>query len=86
MILLVEVEPRIRDDGGVLRKPDLLLVRGDVVVVCDVAVCWEGLEPLAAVADKAHHYNDDSFNVKLSEKFLNREIRHHPLVLGARGG
>lgn len=62
------MEPRIRDVSGALRKPDLLLYREGTLVVCDVAIVWEGPEPLTtAAADKVRRYDDPPFNGKVLE-------------------
>uniref|UniRef100_A0A1A9Z6D4 Uncharacterized protein n=1 Tax=Glossina pallidipes TaxID=7398 RepID=A0A1A9Z6D4_GLOPL len=40
----VSIERHIRGRGGRLLKPDLILTKGDRVIVCDIGIHWEGQE------------------------------------------
>ncbi|KAK9703897.1 hypothetical protein QE152_g29020 [Popillia japonica] len=55
---IVEEEQRLRLADGSLRKPDLILAKGDTVAVCDVTVAWEGPTPLdIAYNQKVAYYS-----------------------------
>lgn len=82
----VEIEPRIRARNGLLRVPDLTLVKGDTVVVCDAAVSWEGPDALhLAGANKIAHYSNHDFVLALQAIYPGKVIKVAPLILGARG-
>lgn len=82
----VEEEPHIRGEDGSLKKPDLLMVKGDQVVITDVAVCWEAPNPLgAAYRTKQFIYGGQEFLDKVREMYPDKVILVLPLIVGARG-
>lgn len=82
----VEVEPRIRCASGVLKIPDLVCIKNEQVIVCDVAIPWEGPQSLnATYAHKQATYGDTETINAISAKFPNRNIKVEALIIGARG-
>lgn len=79
-------EPHIRDDEQRLHKPDLLMEKNDQVVICDVAVHWEGPNPLTvAYEHKEATYSTTALLSKLASTYPQKAIYVLPLVVGARG-
>lgn len=82
----VTVEPHTRDALGRPRYPDLVLEKGNGVVVADVAVHWEAPNPLAtAFQHKVAKYSDPDFVRALQRIHPDKEINISAMVLGARG-
>lgn len=83
---IVESEPRIRTQEGVLRKPDLLFLKDNEVVLCDVAVAWEGPDGLRRTHDhKVAYYGETTFVQALQTRHPSKTITITALILGARG-
>lgn len=83
---MVVEEQRLNLQDGQLRKPDLILPKGSTVVVCDVAVSWEGPRSLgAAYEQKILYYSQPAVMEALQRRYPGKEIRVTSLVLGARG-
>lgn len=83
----VEVEPRLRDSEGRLRKPDLVFINNTDIITSDVGIHWEGPEPLEmAATDKIRHYSDGSLQRTLQGRYPGRSYSIVPFILGARGG
>lgn len=57
-----ELEPHVRHQDGTLFKPDLVVHQPDSTTVVDVAICWEGHQPLSAAwQTKYQVYNHPKF-------------------------
>lgn len=83
---IVETEPRIRCQNGVLKIPDLVCYNDSKVVVCDVAVSWEGPNSLSQTANhKIGTYNDPLTVQAVRAKYANRTPSVFAIVVGARG-
>lgn len=79
-------EPNIRLEDGQLRKPDLILLKGSVVVACDVTISWEGPCSLdSAYQNKVSYYSEPAVLQGLQRRYPGREVKVMALVLGARG-
>lgn len=79
-------EPHIRDDDRRLHKPDLLMRKDEQVIICDVAVHWEGPNPLTvAYEHKEATYSTSAFLRKVESLYPEMAIYVLPLVVGARG-
>lgn len=72
-----EIEPRLRDRGGVLRKPDIVFISEPRVIVSYTAVC-------SIQCRRTCSYNDDALNDVLRAKYPRRIINHLPFILAAR--
>lgn len=82
----VEREPNIRCTDGTLKKPDLVLRKGDEVIISDAQVCWEGPRRLTeAYAGKVSYYSTPTFTNAIMRRFPGATITVLPLILGARG-
>lgn len=82
----VEVEPHIRGEDGILKKPDLLLRRGNTLVVVDVSICWESPNPLAIqYQHKNATYSSAPFISALRRRLPGCDIYCRALIIGARG-
>lgn len=82
----VEVEPRIRCASGILKIPDLVCLKDNKMVVCDVAIAWEGPQSLDVTYNhKRATYNDGGTLQALKDKYKIEEISVEALVVGARG-
>lgn len=85
---LVEVEPYITDSKGIRHKPDLIIRKGDSVIVTDVQVSWEGDTSLISVWDgKRATYDTPEFDEAVKRRFHDHNIGilHRPIIIGARG-
>lgn len=83
---VVEEEPHIRCTDGALRKPDLVLQMGCRVIVCDVAVSWEGPSSLSLAAlNKRAIYSEPRFLSAMASRYPGKHIVVAPLIVGARG-
>lgn len=82
----VSVEPRYRDEGGRLRKPDLVFKKGSCLVITDVTVAWERPEPLdVAYENKVAIYSDRSFLNAVRARHPGCDVHVTALAMGARG-
>lgn len=81
----VEIEPRIRCASGLLKIPDLVCTKGNEVVICDVAVSWEGPESLSAAhGHKIATYRNADTLAALRNRYATDNILFKPLIIGAR--
>lgn len=55
----VETEQNIWDTNGLRRKPDLLLKKGDNIIVSGIAIYWVGPRPLLIIDTKSEYYSED---------------------------
>lgn len=79
-------EPYIRMSDGSLKKPDLIILKDDFIIVCDVGVHWEGPQNLNhSYHQKVAAYSSECFINKLKETFPQKDIFIAPLIVGARG-
>ncbi|KAK9719194.1 hypothetical protein QE152_g22800 [Popillia japonica] len=60
---IVEEATRLRLADGSLRKPDLTMVRGDTIVVCDITIVWEGPNPLTMAYQQKVAYYRPTHNI-----------------------
>lgn len=82
----IEVEPRLRLPDGTLKKPDVLCEKGDNVIISDIAIHWEGPEPLnVQFLNKVTLYSSPMLISLLQARFPNKNIYVLPMVVGARG-
>lgn len=82
----IEVEPNIRSDDGILRKPDLILHKNGCATVIDVGVHWEGPNNLiSAFANKKTKYSNPYFISTCMSKFNVLNVAVVPFIIGARG-
>lgn len=82
----VTAEPHIRDDNGILKKPDLLFEKDDTVIITDVSISWEGPEKISSsFALKQNIYSTPRFVEMLQRSYPNKKIYVLPYILGARG-
>ena len=82
----VVVEPRIRCMSGRLRIPDLILTKDDQAIVSDVAVSWEGPNPLmASYNNKLAKYGEQEFIEAVRNRLGHGNITVAPMIIGARG-
>lgn len=51
----------IRSDAGCVKKPDILLVKGNEAVICDVTIFWEGRPLASAYEQKVNYYSTRDF-------------------------
>lgn len=80
-------EPRLRLSTGELRKPDLVLIKNDKAVVCDIGVHWEGWGDLKKFwNNKREVYNNNGCIEAVKSKFNVNNVICLPLIVGARGG
>lgn len=69
-----------------LFKPDLVVHHQVSTTVVDVAVCWEGHQPLSAAwQTKLQVYNHPKFVEAASQRWPGKPIIILPLIVGARG-
>lgn len=81
-----QAEPRIRLPNGELKKPDMILIKGDKVIVSEVGCHWEGPESLqAAYKNKLALYSTDLCIEAYKRKFPNKTVYVLPFIMGARG-
>lgn len=81
-----QVEPHVRLADGQLRKPDLILKRDGEVVICDVAVPWEGPQDMGLTyTHKIAYYGEEAMTTAVQKIFPGCNITVAPLVIGARG-
>lgn len=79
-------EPSIWTSDGQRRKPDIIAIKGEEVVITDVQIVWEGPRPLAAAfANKSHYYSIPEFIEGCRRKWPGKEISILSIILGARG-
>lgn len=80
----IEVEPYIAQTDGARRKPDLLCVKNENVVVCNVGVSWKSTLLTTAYDNKVEYYGQpvDSIRQKYGE---NKSILIASFILSARG-
>lgn len=79
-------EPHFRTSDGLLRKPDLLFMNNDKIIISDVQVVWEGPRPIAAAfQSKLNYYSQPELISTLFSKFPGKSIYIIPFVIGARG-
>lgn len=82
----VTSEPHFRGSDGLLKKPDLLLEKDDKVIVCDVAVQWEGPRRLTVgYEEKVAHYSTAPLIECLRNKYQTKKLYLLPCIVGARG-
>ena len=82
----VTMEPRIHLDGN-LRKPDLLVVTGDTLTVCDLTVGWETPSTLDdRHLAKVAYYDTYSMREYLKSKWPNHIHNFQAISLSCRGG
>ena len=79
------VEPHFRSPEG-LRKPDLLLLKDDKIIITDIQVVWEGPRVMAAAyTTKERYYSTPNFIEAVQRRFPGRTITVLPFIIGARG-
>lgn len=79
-------ECHVRDANGLLRKPDLIFIKDQKLIVSDVGVAWESPFPLLRSYDnKVAIYSTPDFIQAIYKKFNPTEVRVLPLTVGARG-
>lgn len=82
----VEVEPRIRCASGLLKIPDLICIKNQTLVVCDIAISWEGPQTLDVTYNhKRATYNDKDTIAAIKTKYKIEDISVEALIIGARG-
>lgn len=82
----VEIEPRIRCASGLLKIPDLICTKNDEVVVCDVAIPWEGPQSLGVIHNhKIATYGNAETIAAIRNKYATDRVLIRPLIIGARG-
>lgn len=82
----VDWERYVRQVDGINRKPDLICVKDDQVVLCDVAVSWESRSLSIPYGEKMRYYGKPEFIAALRRLYGdNKTITIAPLILGARG-
>lgn len=80
-----EIEPRIIDPSGKLRKPDLIF--SSSVVIVDVGIHWEGPDKLLVTYNnKIATYSDPPMVEALKRRYAGCDITFKAYILGARGG
>lgn len=82
----VDVEPKIRGDDGILRKPDLITNKEDSLTIVDVDVHWEGPNSLsAAYENKKRKYSTVAFLNACKKLYNVSNVTLSPFNMGARG-
>ncbi|GJQ85496.1 hypothetical protein Trydic_g17523 [Trypoxylus dichotomus] len=67
-----------------LRKPDLLLAKGDTLAVCDITLVWKGPNPLTlAYHQKVAYYNQQPILDEINSRYPGKDAVVLALVLGA---
>lgn len=80
------VEPHIRGQDGILKKPDLLFIKDNTLIISDVAVHWEGPRSLTVGYDeKVAIYSTTPFIEEVKRIYPGKDIKILPYILGARG-
>lgn len=83
---VVEVEPHLRQSNGIMRKPDLIMIKERDLIICDVGVSWESFGLAAAYANKVGTYGTAEFIDAVRRKYgAEHNITVAPLILGACG-
>lgn len=82
----VEIETRIRGTDRILRKPDIIMTKGEDVIITDVGIHWEGPSGLRTAYDnKQALYNVQPFIDVVQRKYPNKNLLFLPMITGARG-
>lgn len=77
-----EVEPNIWGTDGVRRKPDLIFKKENQIIICDVAIHWEGPRPLLTSYNaKIDYYSVHPFLQALQQRYPSCEISILPLLI-----
>lgn len=80
-------EPHVRHDDGTLFKPDIITIKHNTVIVCDIQVMWEGSTSLAnSHNNKRLKYEEDrKFRTALEKLYPGKDHLFAPITIGARG-
>lgn len=79
-------EPHLRLISGVVRKPDLILAKGDRCVITDIAFNWEGPRSLrTSWQSKRAYYDNDEVKSAALQLTQATSVVVLPFILGARG-
>ncbi|GLV46533.1 hypothetical protein CBL_20858 [Carabus blaptoides fortunei] len=82
----VHSEPHIRGEDGILKKPDLLLVKNHQLTVINVGIHWEGPNALAAAyQNKLTTYTTPAFLNEMRKKYVGESVSVMAFIVGARG-
>ena len=80
------LEPNIRCSDGILKKPDIIMMKNNTLIISDVGVNWEG--PLSLdfqYNNKVAIYSTATFIDAIQQRFPSYNIHVLPLIVGARG-
>lgn len=81
-----QLEPNIRCRDGILKKPDVILMKGNELIICDVGVHWEGPLSLSSQYNtKVAIYSTPNFIDAVKERYPQHNIFVLPFIMGARG-
>lgn len=74
------MEPRIRSASGVLKISDLILQKGNLTLMVDVRISWEGPNNLSiAGRNKVATYSDPEFIKAIQQRYPDSNISVVPL-------